>query len=303
MDHGGFVVVGQVLRQPLDEPVHRRDLALFRHHVLLRPAAHLAREIAARPAEIRQARRLRVDSVQDRQAFVHLRIDPRALAGVGARHRHRVEDPPALALHDVERRADDRIVLAQEVHLRQRQAGAGQRLLHPVFALDRVGRRQQRAGGLLAQDVFVGAEIEREGGVRLASLELPHAHRRPGAVQLAAQPGGQRALVEPVRLAHGDRLLDGARAVVHGGDTSAPPPRRTIDGRPQGRMIDSRPQGRTGRGRTRGVTSSAPRAPVRRRRGGRADARTTPPAPAGRAGRRPVRTSAGRRRRAECRPS
>ena len=75
-------------------------------------------------------------------------------------------------LHEVERGADDRLVLAQRVHARDRHVGPRERGHHAVLALDRVRGGQQPAWRLAAQHVAPLARRDQVGRIRLPALEL-----------------------------------------------------------------------------------------------------------------------------------
>src|SRR5262249_42919624 len=97
-------------------------------------------------------------------------------AALGFRHAGKRLVPEHAALdeiHDVERRADDRLVLAQDVRPRHGKPGRMQRLDDLVLPVHRVSRRQQLARGLATHDeaaaVCGGDPV---GGIRLAAFEL-----------------------------------------------------------------------------------------------------------------------------------
>ena len=135
--------VRDVLRQPFDQPVHGLVGAGDRGLVLLAPARDLALEIVAGPAEIGQAECGHIQLVQRGDDAVHLVVDRRALLARHARQRLVPEHAALHELHHVEGAADDRFVLAQQVHARHRHLAAGQRVHDPELALHRMGRGQQ----------------------------------------------------------------------------------------------------------------------------------------------------------------
>ncbi len=75
-------------------------------------------------------------------------------------------------VHDVERRADHRVVLAQAVGFRHGHASAIQRGNDAVLAVHGVRRWQQLARRLPAQNVTRAASRQPEGRIGLAALEL-----------------------------------------------------------------------------------------------------------------------------------
>ena len=90
-----------------------------------------------------------------------------------ARDREIADHPPLHMLHDIEHMTDDAFVLAQHIGLGRRHIGTGQRRDHPVFAVNRMRRRQQLARRLLAHDIArAGAVLQHEGRVRHAAAEL-----------------------------------------------------------------------------------------------------------------------------------
>jgi hypothetical protein len=127
-----------------------------------------------------------------------LLVPDRTAFGLGHSGQRRIpQHPPLDIIHDVERRADHRLVLAQDMGLRHRKAGRVESLDHAVFSIYRVRGRQQLAGGLSPQDVFA---VDLVGRVRLAAFEL--LDRGDPEAQEFLQGGG----VDPVT------FLDGLRA-------------------------------------------------------------------------------------------
>ena len=135
------------------------------------PAADLAGKIAAGPAEAFQPDRLPVDPVQPGQHLVHRIVDRGALGGLQAGQGGVVQHAAVQRLHDVEQGADHRPVVAQMLHPRHRHAAAGERLLDAELAIDRMGRGQQLARRLLAQDQIATFKAQPEGGIGLAAAD------------------------------------------------------------------------------------------------------------------------------------
>ena len=119
------------------------------------------------------------------------------------------QDAAGQELHDVEDRADHRIVLAERVGLGHRHVGViGQRLDHAILAIDLVRRGQQLARRLLAQHVHAAAAVSHvKGRIALPALELQHAERPAIAVDVGLHVVGQPRLVEDVGGADGREVL------------------------------------------------------------------------------------------------
>ena len=175
--------------------------------ILLGPAVDLAREIIAGLAEVAKA---------DRDGIEHMELCQRLdLAGEDlstifrrlARQRRIPEHPAVFHRHDVEGRTDDAVVLAQRIGLRDRKALLSKRRDDPIFAIDRVRRRQQFAERLAAHHIGAVRRVEPVGRVGLAALELEHDQRALIAFDVVAQPGFEPHLVDAMTLL--DRL--GAR--------------------------------------------------------------------------------------------
>ena len=164
--------VGQVLRQPLDEAVHRGNPRGAACLVLLRPARDLPRDVTAHAAVVAEADGAVIDAVQRRDHAVELVV---VRAAFGARHagKRRVPQHAALdVLHEIERRPDHAVVLAERDHPRDGNVGRGERLHHAIFAIDGVRRGQQRAGRLAAQHIVPSARGHAIRGIGLPALVL-----------------------------------------------------------------------------------------------------------------------------------
>ena len=160
--------------EPGDEPVHGFDLAGLRGLVLLGPALELARGVAFGAAIIAEPKRAEVHLVQGRQRLGEGMVGGLALHVIEIGQLRLHEDAAGYEIHQVERRADDGGVLAEEPHRDDGDGTALERRLHPVFAVDGVGAREQLARRLLAQHIFAARRFDEESRVRLAALELPH---------------------------------------------------------------------------------------------------------------------------------
>ncbi len=214
MHHARALLRRGVFRQPFDQLVHRRDRLGFRRLVLLGPATDGALEIIARLAVIPEARRLMVDGVQLGECGVGCVIDRAALIGAEIGQIRVPEDPACNEIHDVERRADDAVILAQAKHVRRGEALFAQRLHHPVFAIHRVRGRQQLSRRLAAQHVLRPRGGELVGGVRLPALELLDRQRSLEAFHMLGHPALERRLVKLQRVS--DRLGAGEGLVKLG---------------------------------------------------------------------------------------
>ena len=167
----------EVGRQPLLQQFHRLDLVGLGEVVLARPASELALDVLALAAEVAEADGAVVDIVDAGQHVVHRIEDLAAVGRRDAGHLGIGQDAAGQELHDVEGRADHRIVLAERVGLGHRHVGmVRQRLDHAILAIDLVRRRQQLARRLLAQHVHAAAAVgDVEGRIALAALELQDA--------------------------------------------------------------------------------------------------------------------------------
>jgi hypothetical protein len=112
MHDGGFIARRNVLRQPREQVVHRRDGFRLRRSILVAPALDLPCEVVARTAVVREADRRIVDRMQERDHTIHLVVQRRALLAPDARQRLVPEDASVDVVHDEERRAEDARVFA-----------------------------------------------------------------------------------------------------------------------------------------------------------------------------------------------
>ena len=178
----------------------------LRRLVLLAPARDLARDVAARPAEVGEAERRVVDGMQAGQ-HVELRLVDRQPALLRHLGQQRIPQHAAVAIfHDVEGGADHAVVLAQRIGRGRRHVGLVQRRNHAEFAVDRMGRRQQLARRLAAQHVAAaGAVGQAIGRVGLTTLELLDRERRREARDVRGHEAGEPLLVEAMLLLHRHR--------------------------------------------------------------------------------------------------
>src|SRR5207253_2714348 len=143
----------------------------------------LALDVVAGLTECFQSQRAVVEQVQPGDDAIQLVPDREALR---LRHSRQTLVPENAALdivHDVERRADDRVVLAERMRPRHRKAGAMQCRDHAVLAVHGVRRWQQFARRLAAQyepsTVHRGEKVRR---IRLSALELLEARKAQAEV-------------------------------------------------------------------------------------------------------------------------
>ena len=164
-DRHAAVVSRRIAGEPGDEIVHRGNRLGFGGAVLVGPALELALEIGAGAAEVGQADPGGIERGQRRERAVHLVVDFRAVLARDFRQVRLPEDAALDALHDVEGRADDAVVLAQQVHFCDGHASVGERLLHAVLAIDGVRGFQQHARRLAAQHIGAAGGLDQESRV------------------------------------------------------------------------------------------------------------------------------------------
>jgi hypothetical protein len=205
--HQHRLVVGrQVRRQPVEQLVHRLDALGLRCLVLLAPARDLARDVASRPAEISQTEGRVIDRMQARQ-HVELRLVDREAAFLGHVRQQRIPQHAAVAeLHDVKRRPDHTVVLAQRVGPGSRDIGPVQRRNDAELPVDGMRRRQQLARRLAPQHVAAAGAIGQSiGGIGLAALELLDHDRRGESLDVRRHELLERLLIEAMLLLHRHR--------------------------------------------------------------------------------------------------
>ena len=188
---------GMFAGQPFDQPVHigiAPGIGVFK--ILPRPAADLAGEIIAGLAIVAQADGGIVDGVEPGDGLVH-RIETGGAFRVGQAGESRIPENAALDhVHDIEPAADDAVVGAQAIDMRDREVGAAQRGENARLAVDRMGARQHLAGRLAAQHIGLARGDQLVGRVGLPALELFDAHRPGKARDIGLQPAGKRGFVK-----------------------------------------------------------------------------------------------------------
>src|SRR6266481_2524826 len=96
-------------------------------------------------AEILQAQRKRLGMVQARNGCVHGVENLGTLMRRHARQPLIIEDAALYEVHDVEGGAQDRTVFTEGEHLGNRDVAVPKRIQNAIFALYRMGLRQQRS--------------------------------------------------------------------------------------------------------------------------------------------------------------
>ena len=203
-------VAGRILRNPSfpevpagDRPAHSEAIidALARLHRVDVIRAGL--DVAAMAAK-RVPGPDHIDPVQPCQ-----RIDDRFAVGrtIARRHLRKTriaEYPPRDPVHQIERRADDGLVLAKQQGGGHRHvARRAERLDHPEFAFDGMRGGQQAARRLAPQYVASCRRRQEVGGIRLAPLELRNCQRSGIARQAFQQVRIQTIKVEFEIRSHG----------------------------------------------------------------------------------------------------
>ena len=124
-------------------------------------------------------RKRRVHGVDDRRALRRCLVwQPRVVKAAAVD-----------VVHQIERRANDAHVLAQQVHLRNRNARPLQRLLHCKFTFNRMGGLQQNAPRFAAQDIRPRWGIQTERRVGLTDGKAVHR-------DIAAEP--RQTVINPI---------------------------------------------------------------------------------------------------------
>ena len=127
VDQADGVVVRNILRQPGIEAIHVFDPVGFRSHVGFAPAVNLAGEIVRGLAKPFESDRAVIERLERCQRFDLRIIDRRALLLRLVRQCHIPEHPPLDHLHDVEHRAGNTRVFAQNERARHRESRCVQR--------------------------------------------------------------------------------------------------------------------------------------------------------------------------------
>src|SRR6516164_9652011 len=140
VNDGDALLLRQRARQPIDQPFDFRNVLRLRCAILLGPAVNLARKVIAGAAEIRKADLFGIEIVElaERPYLALKYLAPRLWRLTGQRG---IPEHPALFhRHDVEGRADDGVVGAERIRMRDRKALLGQRGDDTELAIDRMRR-------------------------------------------------------------------------------------------------------------------------------------------------------------------
>ena len=208
VNNGGGRRSRHVARQPFDQLVHGRLRCRLGGPVLAAPACGLARQKVARLTVVGQAHRRRVHAVQIGDHVVDIFVECGALLPRQFGQRGIPEHPALDEPHHVERGADDGAVLTQmkrgcDGHIRRLQGRDD-----AVFALHRMGRRQQDARGLFAKDILRAvAAVEPIGWIRLPTGEALDRQRSLETRQVSQQMAFERADVEVIHGAEPSGLV------------------------------------------------------------------------------------------------
>ena len=187
-----------ILRKPLDQLFHFRNVHRFRCLVLFGPAMDLAGNIIPFLAKPFEPRLLPVHIVQVGEGLQLGFIDLAAHRGLIIGERTVPEDAALNHVHYVEDRADDIFVHAKAIRPRNRITEGIQRIDDTEFTVDGVRARQEIAGRLAAHDIFLAGRDQLVGRVGLAALELAHLQRAFITFNIGLHPASQTGLVELV---------------------------------------------------------------------------------------------------------
>ena len=146
------VILGHVIIQPVDQRIHCRNMFGFRGAILFAPAVHLPAVIIALGSVIGQPCCHQINVVDGGKHAVGFTNNLAARLGGKISHERRFEIAPVNFVHDIERRPNDAWILAEHMHFRHGHIAARQCLLHLEFALYCMGRFQQHARRLAAQN-------------------------------------------------------------------------------------------------------------------------------------------------------
>ena len=165
MNDGGRARLRQMLRQPVNQPVHGLDRLSFRRQILSPPTRHLSLEIAPGATIVGKANGRRIDAVQRRNDAVHL-IEEGAAIFARQIRQGRIPEGPALDVrHDEECGSDKSWIVAVAQYAWNRHIRARKGAHHAILAVDRMGGRQERSVRPLAQNVVAVGRGEEEGRV------------------------------------------------------------------------------------------------------------------------------------------
>ncbi len=161
--------------QPFLDVFHHGQRARVRNRALelIGPSLELAFEVAVGTAETLESGCAPIDFLHRDEHVDHLLADLAALRGrlremlvVGA------NDVAAHVLHQVERRADVRRIVARSVHARDRDGGRLQSLQHAIFAHHVVRGRQQRSARRASQRPRMAVEVNEVNLVGMAERDI-----------------------------------------------------------------------------------------------------------------------------------
>jgi len=196
MHDGGARLFGDRAGQPRDQPLHRRDLRRLCGPVLPDPAVDLPGEEVARSAEVGEPQCRVIEAVQPRQRADGVLIDGTPFTGLQVRQRAVPGDAALDQFHHVEGRADHARVAAERQRPRHGEASRMQRRDEPIFAIDRVGGRQQRSERLAPQHAGTACGRDPIGGVRLTAREFLDLQRSREAVEVRVEPAREGSRID-----------------------------------------------------------------------------------------------------------
>jgi hypothetical protein len=134
------------------------------------PPAQLSLEVAGRFSELVEAARRRIDRVQLDQSVDELVAQPGAVVLGEDLRKRRPDHDPEHPFHQIEGRADYRLVLAHEDRARTSCVRAPEGRQHPVFPADVVRGGQERPARRASQDPLAAPPAHEEGLVGVAGL-------------------------------------------------------------------------------------------------------------------------------------
>lgn len=221
-------VCSGAVRQEVDQALDLGQVVGLGGAILFGPAGDLTLEIVAGAAEVLQPHGDRIDAVQLGQRVDHGLIGGATFTcrqfGQGAVP----EGAPLDQLHHIEGRADDGVVLTQGQRRRHGKAGRMQGADQPVFAIDRMGRGQQRSERATAQDIVPAVERHPIGRVRLAAGKLLQTDVGGRGGQDARQPLSQTRDVQIAHRAASAWRANSERAMARAWTSSGPSAKRRV---------------------------------------------------------------------------